>query len=68
MVSLSLILAPAPVGGGGISGAPWSVAMAGSLAAVQALLVPHERPVAAEHVHGVLPVPARVAEVLEAGL
>lgn len=38
------------------------------LAGIPVLLVAHERPVVAQDVHGVLPVPARAAVVLEAGL
>lgn len=39
-----------------------------ALSGVPVLLVTHEGPVVAQDVHGVLPVPARAAVVLEAGL
>lgn len=39
-----------------------------ALAGVPVLLVAHEGPVVAQDVHGVLPVPAGAAVVLEAGL
>ena len=39
-----------------------------ALARIPVLLVAHEGPVVAQDVHGVLPVPARAAVVLEAGL
>lgn len=41
---------------------------ASALAGVPVLLVAHEGPVVAQDVHGVLPVPAGAAVVLEAGL
>lgn len=39
-----------------------------ALAGVPVLLVAHEGPVVAQDVHGVLPMPAGAAVVLEAGL
>lgn len=56
-----------PLDGGSSSG-PSECLDPSALAGVPVLLVAHEGSVVAQDVHGVLPVPARAAEVLEAGL
>lgn len=50
------------------SSSPLAVQANATLAGVSVLLVAHEGPVVAQDVHGVLPVPAGAAVVLEAGL
>lgn len=47
---------------------PLAAQASASLAGVSVLLVAHEGPMVAQDVHGVLPVPAGAAVVLEAGL
>ena len=58
---------PRPVERGSSSG-PSECLDPSALAGVPVLLVAHEGPVVAQDVHGVLPVPAGAAVVLEAGL
>lgn len=53
---------------GGSSSGPSEALDPTALAGVPVLLVAHEGPVVAQDVHGVLPVPAGAAVVLEAGL
>lgn len=50
------------------SSSPLAAQADATLAGVSVLLVAHEGPVVAQDVHGVLPVPAGAAVVLEAGL
>ena len=58
---------PRPVERGSSSGPPECLDPS-ALAGVPVLLVAHEGPVVAQDIHGVLPVPAGAAVVLEAGL
>lgn len=53
---------------GGSSSGPLERLDPSTLAGVPVLLVAHEGPMVAQDVHGVLPVPARAAVVLEASL
>lgn len=53
---------------GGSSSGPSRCLDPSALAGVPVLLVAHEGPVVAQDVHGVLPVPAGAAVVLETGL
>lgn len=57
-----------PRGWAGSSSGPSEGSDPWALAGVPVLLVAHEGPVVAQDVHGVLPVPAGAAVVLEAGL
>lgn len=59
---------PRPQTEGGSSSGPSEGLDPSALAGVPVLLVAHEGPVVAQDVHGVLPVPAGAAVVLEAGL
>lgn len=60
--------AASPLNRGGSSSGPTEGLDPSALAGVPVLLVAHEGPVVAQDVHGVLPVPAGAAVVLEAGL